>query len=238
MYTDTTPGLGPLVVCLVAALGTGTPLVKAHETAGSGGAGVGLASTVTTVTVVGLIAGVAAAGGRVRLRCVREIIGWTVGPLLVVLGSAALLSAFRGSQAAGLTGLLVGGIAVGVVARRDGHARGEAAVGAVGVHRLVEGVTLAGLVGTGSRIGVVALVVLGGHTVAECVAVGGHSGLDWRRALVAVAGVEVAFVGGAFLGLYWSGLATSLPDLWLSAIVGGLLLCLGGVETDLRGVGG
>jgi hypothetical protein len=198
--------------------------------------GIALVPVLAAVTALGVATGVLVASGRGPLsdRLPTGALGRTVGPLLVGLGVVAVVSALARDPLVGVAGIAAGSTAGAFVALRGGcSACADAAVGAVAVHRLVEGLTLAVAAAAGSSLGGLAVVVLAGHTIAECLAVGGHAGFGWRRAVGAVLFVEAAFVGGAALGSL--GLSTAaLPSLWVTAVVGGLLLALGATELRPR----
>ena len=220
------------VILSVGALVSVPGPAAAHGIEGANSGGIRLTWTVTGVTVAGLCAGVAAASGRVRIReRAFTVSDWIVRLVLVSLGSVTLLSVFEHSAVVGASGAVTGGVAGALVARGDRRVRAEAVTGALGLHRLIEGIALVGLWNSGSAIGAAGAVVVAGHTIVECVAIGGHAGLAWPSAVRSVAAVAAAFVSGVLLGVY--GLGTVVPGVPLSAVTGGLLLSLGVTETGI-----
>lgn len=224
----------PLVplVAVLAASGT----ASAHGV-GSEGNAVGLTLVVGLAVGAGLVAGLVAVTrdgggiGRTRLTAL-------VGPTLVALGALAVATvAGRGPLVAG--GCLLAGAALGwVLVRRvaDGHAShgscANTALGAVTVHRAVEGLSLAAVYATGSAVGLVGAVVLAGHATAETAAVGGLFGVGSRsRGVAAVGVVQAAFLAGAVAGVVATAELPPVLSDGTVAVVGGVLLVVGIVET-------
>jgi hypothetical protein len=212
--------------------------VAAHETGIShvGGRTVDLPVVLAVVTTAGTLGGLLAvytrdgSGGRRVTRSLER----AVGPLLAGLGIVAAASVVTREPAVGLGGVAVG-VALGVPVATLGGCGvcADTTIGAVAVHRFVEGVTLAVVSAAGSSVALLAVVVLAGHTVAECIAVGGHPGLGPLRAVGGVLLVGVVFVSGALLGSAGLVTAATLPGLWLVATAGGLLTTLGLAESRL-----
>lgn len=230
-------GLVAVPLALVAAWAlSGT--ASAHGVGDEAGA-VGFTLVVGLAVGTGLLVGLVtvlrgtgdAAVGRAR-------IAGLVGPTLIVLGALAVLTvASRRLLVAG-GGLLVGaGLAWGLRWRVGGaHADhgtcANTALGAVTVHRVVEGVSLASIYATGSAVGLVGAVVLAGHATVETAAVGGLFGLSSRsRGAAAVGVVQAAFLAGALAGaVATAGLSPALGD-GAVAVAGSVLLVVGLAET-------
>ncbi len=222
----------PWVGCSVG-LFFGVAPAAAHGTGGTGGGGIGLPSVLAVVVLLGVLAGVLAAVGRGRssTTVLSRLVGRAVGPLLAGIGGTAAVSAILQQPTTGVGGAAIGLTAGVLVATRGGCGLcADVTVGAIAVHRLVEGITLAALSVAGSSLGVLAILVLAGHTVAECVAIGGRSELGQLRAIGAVLVVEAVFVLGAVLGTVGLVTAGTIPRLWVAAVVGGLLVALGIAE--------
>jgi len=221
-------------LALPVALWAASGPASAHGVGGSGGA-VGFPLVVGLALVVGGGAGLAAVvRGCPATDTERGRFAGLAGPALVVLGgAAALTAASRGPVVAG--GCVLAGAVLGwlLVRRGDGGHRGRGscantALGAVTVHRAVEGVSLAALYATGSALGLAGAVVLAGHGTAETATVGGVFGVSSRvSGVLAVGVVQAAFLGGAVAGVVASGtFPPGLGDATVAA-VGGVLLVVG-----------
>lgn len=215
--------------------------VAGHGGSAMGTLGVALdpAVAVVAVTSVGLVAGLLAAGGRTPTTGGRlGAIDRAVGPLLVGLGGLALLVGLSHGVARAAGGLLLGGVA-GVAVTKWGTCgyRTGVAVGAIGVHRSIEGVALGTLVVADAAIGAVAVVIVTGHAIVECLAVGGSATLEWSRAVGAVLGIQIAFLAGAGLSLFGLAGPSVTPTALVTAGVGIVLLVVGLAETAERGHG-
>lgn len=222
----------PWIGCFVG-LFFGVIPAAAHGTGGIDGDGIGLPLVLAVVVLLGVLAGVLAAVGRGHssTTVLSRLVGRAVGPLLAGIGGTAVLSVAFQQPTTGVGGAAVGLTAGVLVATRGGCGLcADVTVGAIAVHRLVEGITLAALSVAGSSLGVLAILVLLGHTVAECVALGGQSELGQLRAIGAVLVVEAVFVLGAVLGTVGLVTAGAVPRLWVAAVVGGLLVALGIAE--------
>jgi hypothetical protein len=172
---------------------------------------------------------------------------WSVGrvalPLLVFgLGVAALALAVTRATAATVVGLAAG---VGVVylardaALTDCGTCADAALGAVTLHRGLEGVVLATVYAADAALGLVGALVVAGHAAAETAAVGSLYATAGRGyALAAVLVVQAGFVVGVAAG--WSAVAGVSPtaEAGLLALVGGVLLAVGTREARRRHVVG
>jgi hypothetical protein len=157
-----------------------------------------------------------------------------VGVLLVVLGGSAVAVAVTDRVVVGGVAAVVGtGLALGVGHRRGHDGCADATLGAVLLHRCLEGALLATAATAGLVVGLVGAVVFAGHAAAETCAVGGlYATGGWRRGVLAVGLVQAAFVGGALGGE--AVLATLSPTLrvGLVGLVGGVLLAVGLVESS------
>jgi hypothetical protein len=172
---------------------------------------------------------------------------WSPGraalPLLVfALGVAALALAVTRAAAATFVGLAAG---VGVVyfardaAITDCGTCADAALGAVTLHRGLEGVVLATVYAADAALGLAGALVVAGHAAVETAAVGSLYATTGRRyALAAVLVVQMGFLVG--VGAGW-GVAVGVPptaEAGLLALVGGVLLAVGSREARRRHVGG
>jgi len=225
------------VVATVAVVLVSRP-VAAHGSSATVGRGVGLPLVLAVVTGLGVAAGVVTAfrGSESATRTGSMSVGRTVGPLLVGLGAVAAGPVALEHPVTGVVGAALGLVAGAVVAAIGGCGRcGDATVGAVALHRLVEGLTLAGVAASGAAIGTVGVLVLSGHTVLECVAIAGQPARGRSEAVGAVLAVSAVFVAGAVLAS--QGLLTVGPvgRRWAGAVVGGLLVALGVAETGFTG---
>ena len=223
----------------VAALGVAllsTPASAHGMTAAA--TGLSFPLVVAGVVLVSLLGGgfVLGAYGRVQ---------WSPGraalPALVfALGAAALALAVTQATASALVGLAAG---VGVVSvARDGITDcgtcADAALGAVTLHRGLEGVVLATVYAADAALGLAGALVVAGHAAAETAAVGSLYATAGRRyALAAVLVVQAGFVVG--VGAGWQVVAGVPPaaEAGLLALVGGVLLAVGTRETRRRHVG-
>jgi len=165
--------------------------------------------------------------------------GTAVPLLLLALGGAALvLAVARSVPTAGVA--FVG--AAAVYRHRDASLTdcgscADATLGAVTVHRSLEGVVLATVYAADAALGLVGAAILAVHAAAETAAVGAlYAAVDWRHAVGAVCLVQVGFVLGVAAG--WSAVDAVPPvvQAGLLALVGGVLLGVGGRETYRRHV--
>jgi hypothetical protein len=220
---------------VLAWLATATLPVGAHGSSGTlpdHGLGFGV--------VVGLTVGLGVLGGAVVLRRHRSRTGhpsvlW-LGLLLVVLGCwAAVVAVIRGPALAAVVATFG---AVAAWSLRDfavvGH-RGcdQAALGAVVLHRFVEGTLLAALYAADAAVGVGAALVLAVHAAAETGAIAGlWSAGRWRWVVVAV--VQTGFVAGAFGGGVVARYVTPSASVAVLGFLGGALIATGVATTSTR----
>jgi hypothetical protein len=219
------------------ALGSGvlsTP-VAAH---GVGTAEVGLGFPLVVVASVGasLFGGglVLAVAGRftVPIRA--------VSPLFVVLGGLSVVLALDRAPVSAALGVATGAGFVAAVRGRTPTGCGtctDAALGAVTLHRGLEGIALATLYAADATLGVAGAVVLAVHAMAETAAVGSLYATTRRVALGAVCLLQIGFFVGVVAGL---GVVDAVPaalEAGLLALVGGVLLAVGAREGYRRYAG-
>jgi zinc transporter ZupT len=227
----------------VAAAALGVALLPTPASAhGVSAAATGLAFP---VVVAGVVL-VSLLGGGVVLSAYGRL-SWSPGraalPVLVVaLGVAALALAVTQAAAATLVGLAAG-VSVVYVARdaavTDCGTCADAALGAVTLHRGLEGVVLATIYAADAALGLVGALVVAGHAAAETAAVGSlYAPAGRRDALAAVLVVQTGFVGGVAAGWGIVGGVSPTAEAGLLALVGGVLLAVGTRETRRRHVVG
>jgi len=215
--------------------GLSTPAV-AHGV-GTATAGLGFPFVVAASVGASLFGGglVLAVAGRSNVP-----IRWAVLPLFVALGSLSVALALDGVPISAVIGLTAG---VGFVTVARGHALtdcgscAEAALGAVTLHRGLEGVALATLYTADAALGVAGAAVLAVHATVETAAVGSLYAHTRRYAFGAVCLLQVGFVVGVVAG--W-GVVDAVPavlEAGLLALVGGVLLAVGAREGYLRYAG-
>jgi hypothetical protein len=195
---------------------------------------VGLTAVVALTVGVAVVAGLAAAvrGQRVGGRWLTAL----VGPLLVVLGGTAALSAAETDVVVAGGCLAAGAVLAWAMVRHagDGDVHETCAnttLGAVTAHRAVEGVALAVVYATGSAVGLLGAAVLAGHATVETAAVGCLFGVTSRsRAALAVGVVQVGFLAGTAAGIAAIAGVPSTVGTGTLALVGGVLFVVGGVE--------
>jgi hypothetical protein len=221
-------------VATLAAASLSTPAAAHGVTA----AATGLPFPLVVVSVVGVSL---LGGGLVLVACGR--LSWStnraVVPLLVfALGAAALALAVTRATVVAFVGTAAG---VGIVYLvrdapiTDCGACADAALGAVTLHRGLEGVVLATVYAADAALGLFGAGVLAIHATAETAAVGSlYAGTGRRHALAAVCLVQAGFVGGVAAG--W-GVVDGVPPVaqaGLLALVGGVLLAVGTREARRR----
>ena len=220
------------IVRRVAAAALGVALLSTPASAHGGTAaatGLSFPLVVAGIVLVSLLGGgfVLVAYGRLP---------WSTGraalPVLVcALGTAALALAVTRAAAATLVGLAAG---VGVVyfardaAITDCGTCADAALGAVTLHRGLEGVVLATIYAADAALGQASALVVAGHAAAETAAVGSLYATTGRRyALAAVLVVQTGFVVGVAAGLGVVSGVSPTAEAGLLALVGGVLLAVG-----------
>jgi hypothetical protein len=199
-------------------------------------AGVEFPLVVAGVVGAGLLGGglALAAVGRVPLNPFQ---GVAVPLLVALLGGGALAGAVARTPTAALVGA---GVGVGVsrwrgVAHANGGDCADATLGAVGLHRTLEGAGLAALYAANAALGLAGALLVAGHAAAETAAVGAlYAPAGRRRAVGAVLAVQAGFAIGAVLG---QGVVESAPSgfqVGALALVGSVLLAAGVRETRRR----
>ncbi|MFB6102649.1 MAG: hypothetical protein ABEJ73_08800 [Haloplanus sp.] len=162
-----------------------------------------------------------------------------VVPVLVfALSSAALGLAVTRAAATTLVGTVVG---VGIVyLGRDATvtacgACADATLGAVTLHRGLEGAVLATVYAADAALGLAGALLVAGHAVAETAAVGSLYAATGRRyALGAVLIVQAGFVLGVVAGWRVVDAVPATVQAGLLALVGGVLLAVGAREARRR----
>lgn len=206
---------------LLVRLGVGTTgLIPASEPAVAhgafefGGSPVAFSIVIGFPIVVGLGCGVLAAWhwrGE-RIVSADHVAGDTLGVLLVLLGVVFAVTAVTDRLAIGIAGCVLGGVVSQWAIRSDGPVKAgrhiDLAVGAISIHRLLEGLAVGALYTSGTAIGLVGAAVVAGHTTLETAAVGGLYG---RYRLNAVGAVAIVLAGYGIGGLIGFGVADTLP---------------------------
>jgi len=192
--------------------------------------GVSLSTAVAVSALLSISAGVLAAVGRHTPTAERnnQWISLLIGLVIISLGVTAGGSVVFQSPLTAAIGLGIGfavGLTVVMRSSRDGCA--DMTAGAIGLHRLVEGVAVAGLWAAGTAVGLLGVVVFTVHMIVECVAIGMQQSFSRLRGIGAVVAVTGVFVLGVGIGLIGGG---ALPTQWIVALIGGMLIPLGGVE--------
>jgi hypothetical protein len=223
------------VVTLAAAL-LSTPAAAHGVTAAA--TGLPFPLVVVSVVVVSLLGGglVLVTYGRLSWSTNRAVV-----PLLVfALGLAALALAVTRATVVTLAGTAAG---VGVVylardaAITDCGACADATLGAVTLHRGLEGVVLATVYAADAALGLVGAAVVAVHAAAETAAVGSLYAPAGRwDALAAVSVVQMGFVGGVVAGWGLVDGVSPTAEAGLLALVGGVLLAVGTREARRRHV--
>jgi hypothetical protein len=215
-----------------------TPVAAHGVTAAA--TGLPFSLVVAGVVLVSLLGGglVLVAYGRLPWSAGRAVLPF----LVFALGAAALALAVTRATAATFVGLAAG---VGVVylardaAITDCGACADAALGAVTLHRGLEGVVLATVYAADAALGLAGALVVAGHAAAETAAVGSLYATAGRRyALAAVCVVQAGFVVGVGVGWGVVGGVSPTAEAGLLALVGGVLLAVGAREARHRHVVG
>jgi hypothetical protein len=227
---------------VVAALG-GTLLAAPATAHGLRAASTGVAFPLVVAGVVGLSLG----GGALvlvasaRADCPSAAVHRVAVPLLVLaLGGAALALALTRSLGTALAGALVGASVVYLArgaAVTDCGVCADAALGAVTLHRGFEGAVLATVYAADAALGLVGALVIAVHATAETAAVGSlYAPAGRRYAVAAVVAVQAGFVVGVAAGWEIVGGVPPTAEAGLLALVGGVLLAVGGREARRRHV--
>jgi hypothetical protein len=161
-----------------------------------------------------------------------------VPSLFLVLGGLSVALAFDGAPVGAALGVAAG---VGVVALARGHnltdcgACADAALGAVTLHRGLEGVVLATVYAADAALGLLGAAVLVVHAAAETAAVGSlYAATGRQAAIAAVCLLQMGFVGGVAAGWGVVDGVSPAAEAGLLALVGGVLLAVGTRESYSR----
>lgn len=207
----------------------------AHGGPAPGGDPVTLAVVLGLPTVAGLGGGAIAFQ---RLRTDRPgrpriLVALVLGLALAALGLTAAASALWTDLWLGLAGAAVGALALplatGVDRTRFQRCHADVAVGAVSLHRLLEGVAIGGLYAAGAAVGLIGALLVAGHAALESAVAGGvYAGTaPRRRALGAIVVVQAGYVGGTLAGIGAAGAVPPSLRTATLALVGGVLLAAG-----------
>lgn len=216
-------------VTVFEALANLTQTAAAHGSpAPNAAVGIGPTATITGITISGGLVGV----GVIHRRFddpngLLPLVDRLVGPLLVLLGLLAISTAVTNTLLPALAGAAVGVVVAGVFQHKaDRQACADATVGAIGLHRFIEGLAIGAVTVADTTLGAATAILLACHASVESIALGSHPALTRRRAVWAVLVVQTVFVGGAVVGIMLLDTAiVSLP--WLVAGIGGILLMFG-----------
>lgn len=224
-------GIG--VASLVRVSGT----ARAHGSIGHGGEPVAFAFVIGLPVLAGLGVGAVVVTNRWGrwAHGVDHRAGVALGILLVALGvmlaRAAVTESRQLGMAIGAIGVLMAlwmGSHEGTLGRVE---PAEITLGAISVHRFVEGVALGALYDNGIVLGLVAAVVIAGHTAIESAAVGGLYNNLRYQAIGAVALIQIGYVVGALVGVGGTILVPQAVRIGSTAMAGGILLGIGLHET-------
>lgn len=208
-------------------------VAAAHGSPASDGIDAGFAVVVGLPVVAGLAGGAVALGrGRHERSIATGHVGRPFGFLLVALGATLVVSALPSSPVLGVAGATGGFCAALVVTHRDalvGHrcSPADLTVGAVSLHRILEGLALGALYAGGMVAGLAGAVVVAGHAALETAAVGGLYGSYRRRSVIGVALVQVGYVVGAGVGFASSTAVPPSIQAGIAAVAGGFVLGIG-----------
>ncbi len=194
--------------------------------------GLGLPVLLTAVVGFSLLGGGAFAVGTDR--CSRYT-HRLVPAMLVLLGVSAVGLAATRTPDVAMIGAAVGVGAVTVVERRFGFGCGMTAdttLGAVTVHRTLEGSTLAVVYAADATLALFGALALAGHAAAETAVVGSlyATTRGWRDTAGAVGLVQIGFVAGVAVGAGFVDAVPAIARTALFGLVGGVLGAVGGFE--------
>lgn len=219
------------VSAIAGTLALGSTPVAAHDyPVGTTGPLVSVTAVVLFALVLSLVGGIGVARGRTfhGVRLPPRVLG----VVLVVLGGVAVVSGVSDSLPLAAAGIAAGIVVAAWVTHSRGHAPAagcaDATLGAVLLHRGVEGIVVATAAATGVVFGLVGALVFTGHAVAEtCTVSGLYATTEPRRALVATALVQVAFVVGALAGVVVLATLPTAVRVAILGFTGGILLTVG-----------
>ena len=199
-------------------------------------AGVALPAVVAGSVVVSLL------GGGLVLVAVDRLPRSRLGiPLLLLALGGLSLSVAAADAPVGATLGGVAGAAVAALARghplTDCGACADATLGAVTLHRGLEGVVLATVYAADAALGLFGAGVLAVHAAAETAAVGSLYAATKRHAVAAVCLAQAGFVGGVAAGRGVVGTVPPAAEASVLALAGGVLLTVGAREGYRRYAG-
>jgi hypothetical protein len=228
------PGLSLGTAGLALGLASGPAAAHGGTTAPGG---VSVALVLGATVLAGLLAGMAglALPPVPRLAGARPVV---FGTVLVALGGSLLASAAASGRPALLVGVLVGGAVTGLTARADGlcSCRADVLTGAVFAHRLVEGLLLGVLLGTGGSVAAVGGALVAGHAAVELAVLGRsyRSADALARGAGALVAVTAGFVGATAAGVAVVPAVPAVVEVVVLAAAGCVLLVAG--LSEYRGV--
>jgi hypothetical protein len=212
---------------------TGVVPVAAHGTPQANGMAVSLPIVIVVVTTISAATGFITVAIRNRFPENAELpqINRIIGVLFITIGAATSISILLQEPVVAISGGVLG-IISGIVltAYEVVDSRPKLVVGAITVHRLVEGSTLAALSAAGDAIGVVSVIVLILNTVFECISIGLYPRFARSQALGAILIVTAGFVVGLSIGTVGLTAVTTTTTQWIIASVAGLLIIFGTEE--------
>jgi len=219
-----------------------TTPVAAHgaSTGGSLDAGVVLGVATAVGLVVGLLGVAFGSCGWLGSSPIRRRHAVDAG--LVVIGIGFALPALGSKPTLAAAGVVAGGATATLAARYRTHRaacsfcgrRTDLAVGALAVHRAVEGVVLGAAAVVGGTVGVAGAALVAGHTAVEAGFLGGAYGTTGaRRGVATVAGLQLALALGGVAGVVASVRISPAVETLVLAAVGAALVATGldGVRT-------
>lgn len=216
------------IISLCGALTSVMP-VAAHGAGRTGTSGINVIIGVVFVSFISVLVGIAAIFTKYRYKISYSwVSNLLVGVLLIGIGATTARWIIVDQVFIGFVGIILGtGIGVVTISKRNCIICAEATVGAITVHRLVEGLVIVGLSTSETTISVIGILILAWHTAAESVAIGLSPSLEKRQAINSIIMINVVFVIATITGA--SGLVTAsiIPTDWIVAITAGLLISLG-----------
>jgi hypothetical protein len=223
------------ILMVLGLLPVASSFVSAHESSTSiSDHGLGFGFVVALTVTLGILGGVIVVRRQSAAGSHPSTLGISI--LLVVLGCwAAVVAVLQGAALAGII-VIVGAVATWSLRNHvvgGHHGCDQATLGAVVLHRFVEGVLLATLYSAAATVGLGAALVLAAHTAAETGAVAGlWSTGKWKWGIVTI--VQVGFVAGALGGVFVAQFITPLVSVTALALFGGTLIASGVATASSR----
>lgn len=207
----------------------------AHGAPQTDGTTIPVPTVAAVVTILSATAGLVAIGAHSRHRTPTMVkyVHRVVGVLFIGIGAAASVSILQRALPVALGGVSIGilGGTLLTVYTAD-NTRPELAVGAIAIHRFIEGSTLAALSVAGQAISIVSVAVLTLHAVLECLSIGLHPSFTRLQAFGAVLIVTVGFALGLGIGTVGFTAIGATSEEWVVATVAGLLIVFGTAEAQ------